>query len=379
MKFMPNIILSALVLNVIDVSGEGDGSTTCHSTSTIPGTFHGNDPAGTLTDGGFEVLVDDQLMSLVGSNILNSGPHTITVRQTNGETFMGLYMWGNSNDALSASSTDTTVQGGRSWKVGGNNVSCSNGSSALTHTGIESKLQSSGTLTMPTVGSVEVQVQPMTSFFSGSTYYWSSLTFEVELVTSSPTESPNATPTNSPSESPTQTPTAAPTKSSTEGPTQSPTKSPTKSSSSAPTAPAVAPMISPVTSNPTKRPVSSTPVTVSPTAAPVTASPTKAPTVSIVITSSPTESPLTTASPSESPVIAAPSPTITLEPSYEFDDDDDETENDDNEDNDSASGSEDSSSASASGSSSDSSSNSARNLGANLRGSKLVGISRGTL
>ena len=210
MKFMPNTIRSIIILAMISLTnGEGDGSTTCHSTPTIPGSFHGNNPAGTLADGGFVVLVNGQTMSLTDVNILSAGTHSIIVRQSGG-TFIGLYMWGSTDIALSVS-TDDSVKGGKSWRAGSSNISCGTGSSALTHTGIESKTQSGGILTMPSSGTIEVQVQPMTSFTSGSTFYWSSLTFKAEgevstpaPVTTNPTMAPVAGP--APVASPTRAP-----------------------------------------------------------------------------------------------------------------------------------------------------------------------------
>ena len=76
----------------------------------------------------------------------------------------------------------------------------------MTHTGIESKTQSSGTLTMPSSGTVEVQVQPMTLFTSGSTFYWSVLIFEVDGTVTTPTPGTPVTGPAMPVASPTQAP-----------------------------------------------------------------------------------------------------------------------------------------------------------------------------
>uniref|UniRef100_A0A7S2PKH1 Reelin domain-containing protein n=1 Tax=Leptocylindrus danicus TaxID=163516 RepID=A0A7S2PKH1_9STRA len=234
---------------------EADGSETCHNTPGIPGKFHDNDPAGTLEDGGFEVLVDDQIMSLTNVNPLAAGQHSITVRTQggNGGTFIGLWMWGNSDAALSASPDDTSVKGGNAWTVGKKDVTCDAGSSGLTHTGIESKTQSSGILTIPVSGTLEVQVQPMTEFTGGSTFFWSSLLFEA--TSKSPTNLPSISPTKSPVDAPvTQSPTMLPTKSPSTLPSSSPTwPVPTKKPSNKPTSiPAksmsAAPSASPTTS-----------------------------------------------------------------------------------------------------------------------------------
>mmetsp|Transcript_18192 Transcript_18192/g.28296 ORF Transcript_18192/g.28296 Transcript_18192/m.28296 type:complete len:317 (+) Transcript_18192:90-1040(+) len=208
---------------------EADGSETCHNTPSIPGKFHDNDPAGTLEDGGFEVLVDDQIMSLTNVNRLAAVQHSITVRTQggNGGTFIGLWMWGNSDAALSASPDDTSVKGGNAWTVGKKDVACDAGSSGLTHTGIESKTQSSGILMIPVSGILEVQVQPMTEFTGGSTFFWSSLLFEA--ASESPTNLPSMSPTKSPVDAPvTQSPTLMPTKSPSRQPSSSPTSTPTE-------------------------------------------------------------------------------------------------------------------------------------------------------
>lgn len=216
---------------------EEDGSETCHNTPNIPGKFHDNDPAGTLAEGGFEVLVDDQIMSLTNVNHLTSGQHSITIRQIEG-TFMGLYMWANSDAALSESLTDSSMKGGNTWTVGKKDVECDAGSSALTHTGIEAKTQSSGILTIPMSGTLEVQLQPMTIFTGGSTFFWSSLLFEA--ASESPPELPTVSPTKSPAnypvaQSPTKPPARLPTQSPAMSPTKSPIMSPTKLPSSSPT------------------------------------------------------------------------------------------------------------------------------------------------
>ena len=68
------------------------------------------------------------------------------------------------------------------------------------------KTESSGILTMSSSSgsSVDVEFQMMTSFSSGSTFYYSRLTFEVEA---SNTKTPTASPTKAPTVSPTKAPT----------------------------------------------------------------------------------------------------------------------------------------------------------------------------
>ena len=297
MKF-PNTCLTALLLlpsldNLL-ANAELDGSSTCHSGPTIPGNFHGNDPAGTLAEGGYEVLVDDTVVSIDSTNVIASGTHKITIRQLSG-TFIGMYAWANDAEALIASSEDTSTKGGVSWTAGGNNVSC-NGSSGLTHVNMSDKTESSGILTMPSSSgsSVDVEFQMMTSFSSGSTFYYSRLTFEVEA---SNTKTPTASPTKAPTVSPTKGPTASPRK----APTASPTKSPTVSSLHAPTfSRSIAPTESLSRSdNPTKSPtdVPSGSFTSSPTRSPVFKQVTSLPSLiptnppSVFRSNAPTESP----------------------------------------------------------------------------------------
>ena len=195
-------------------------------------------------------------MSMSKTNTLSSGQHTITLRQASGgAAYMGIYIWADSSTAL-REANDISLQGGTSWTAGGGNVSC-NGSSALTHTGMENKSESTGYLTMPSTGMVVVEYQVMTSFVSGSTFYYSQLKFETEAaVTASPTSSPTGTPTTSPVATPT-----------TENPTSSPISTPVTD------APTRAPVVNPPpgTNSPTKAPVTSSPVasTSSPTVSPV--------------------------------------------------------------------------------------------------------------
>lgn len=196
MKFSLNatisLVTTALMIAPSTVFAEVDGSLTCHSGSKIPGNFHGNNPAGSLAGGGFDVLVDGQPMSLSGTNSLSPGSHTLTIKQSGG-SFVGLYIWADDAAALSKGN-DNSVKGGTSWQAGGRSVKC-NGSSALTHTGMSSKTQSSGILTMPASGTVKVEFQPMTSWTGGSTFYYSSLTFQ---TTGGPNPNPNPNPPISP-------------------------------------------------------------------------------------------------------------------------------------------------------------------------------------
>ena len=129
-------------------------------------------------------------MSMSKTNTLSSGQHTITLRQASGgAAYMGIYIWADSSTAL-REANDISLQGGTSWTAGGGNVSC-NGSSALTHTGMENKSESTGYLTMPSTGMVVVEYQVMTSFVSGSTFYYSQLKFETDTtLNGSPTKAP---------------------------------------------------------------------------------------------------------------------------------------------------------------------------------------------
>ena len=305
MKF-PYTCFTALLLlpslNNLLVNAELDGSSTCHSGPTIPGSFHGNDPAGTLAEGGYEVLVDDTVVSIDSTNAIESGTHKITIRQLSG-TYIGMYAWANNAEALTASSEDTSTKGGVSWTAGGNNVSC-NGSSGLTHVDISDKTESSGILTMPSSSgsSVDVEFQMMTSFLSGSTFYYSRLTFEVEAPsTKTPTASPTKAPTDSPTNAPTVSPTKAPTASPTKTPTVSPTKAPTVTSSHTPTlSRSIAPTESlSQTNSPTQSPtnVPSGSFTSSPTRSPVFKQVTSLPSIiptnpaSVFLSDAPTEAP----------------------------------------------------------------------------------------
>ena len=289
MKF-PYTCFTALLLlpslNNLVVNAELDGSSTCHSGPTIPGSFHGNDPAGTLAGGGYEVLVDDTVVSIDSTNAIESGTHKITIRQLSG-TYIGMYAWANNAEALTASSEDTSTKGGVSWTAGGNNVSC-NGSSGLTHVDISDKTESSGILTMPSSSgsSVDVEFQMMTSFLSGSTFYYSRLTFEVEA---SNTKAPTASPTKAPTASPTKTPTVSPTK----APTVTSSHTPTLSRSIAPTE-SLSQTNSP-TQSPTNVPSGS--FTSSPTRSPVFKQVTSLPSIiptnpaSVFLSDAPTEAP----------------------------------------------------------------------------------------
>ena len=277
-----SLLIVLQLLSLPSVKADIDGSLTCHSGSMIPGTFHGNNPAGTLTDGGFEVQVDGVAMSVVNTNTVDAGSHTITVTETNGAVFIGLYIWADSSNALSTS-TDNSVQGGTSWTAGGSNIVC-NGSSALTHTGMENKSQSTGSLEIPSSGSITIDVQVMTSFFSGSTYYYSRLTLQSATpITDSPTLSPTSSPTTSPTGSPTRIPTSSPTRFPTANPTNlAVTSSPTVKITNSPT------RIN--TSSPTKAGSNTPTSTDAPSRSISTSDPTNTPTLSELRTSSPTSS-----------------------------------------------------------------------------------------
>jgi len=173
--------------------GEVDGSSTCHSGSKIPGIFHGNSPKGSLVDGGYQVSIDGQPVSLSETNILSSGTHTITVKKNAG-TYMGFYIWTNNTNALKPS-TDNSVQGGTQWRSGGSTVSCSGSKSGLTHKSSSGKIQSTGQLVMPSSGSIVIDVQMMPGI---TTYYHSRLLLRVE---GSATPPPGTSPTNPPTTS----------------------------------------------------------------------------------------------------------------------------------------------------------------------------------
>jgi len=344
---LPTLILSSFVIK--NVQAEIDGNTKCDNGPSIHGKFHENDPVGSLADGGYEVLIDGQTVPLDGTTVLAPGQYTFKVKQSVG-TYMGMYIWADNEEALSVAD-DPLVHGGTSWSAGGKDVEC-DGSSALTHTDMTDKSESSGTLTVPSSGSFVLEFKMMTDFVGGSTWYYSLLNFDVEEATTTPapsitsssaptdsltlspsgspssattpipSDSPSAGPTPSPSRSPSSTPTQHPSASSTSAPiatpssspSTAPTQHPSASSTSAPIAtPSLRPSSSP-SSTPTQNP--STSFTSTPTSATTSdssSSPSSTPTQnpSTSFTSTPTSAP--TSDPS-----SYPSSTPTRRPSASF-------------------------------------------------------------
>lgn len=187
-----------LILSNTFVFAERKGSVTCHSGSRIPGSYHGSID-GDLGDGGFQVFVDDEVVSLDKINIISSAPHKLKLERLKRD-FMGVYIRASGSSSIDAarvlteSACDDTgdVKGGPSWYVGSSKISCPSGVSGLTQTDSNDKTDIIALLDMSSLEGaiIDVEITAMTS--NVRRYFYSNVQFQVEAGTST-TNSTNIT------------------------------------------------------------------------------------------------------------------------------------------------------------------------------------------